>query len=219
MKSESRKEDSQSSTQSLDDLGRRFKTDKSSLEHNYLVSYQEFIPFSRGDSFVFIEIGVFRGASARMWAEWFFAATVVGIDLRPPKLKQVPKNLKLISSDATKSRTLQKLQNNFASPKVILDDGSHQWAHQRESLKLFWPWLSSGGVYIIEDLHSSSEPGFAKDDATPFVELLLKASYFLHLRGAQKEHFLSVLPEWLANVYLEIRSLTFIESSVIISKR
>ena len=41
---------------------------------------------------------------------------------------------------------------------IVLDDGSHVAAHQRTSFSVLWPLLNVGGLYIIEDLHSSYWP-------------------------------------------------------------
>jgi hypothetical protein len=38
---------------------------------------------------------------------------------------------------------------------LVLDDGSHQMEHVRTSLKVLFPRLTDGGVYMIEDLHTS----------------------------------------------------------------
>ena len=36
---------------------------------------------------------------------------------------------------------------------IIIDDGSHQPAHQKTSFNTLWPNLNDGGLYIIEDFH------------------------------------------------------------------
>lgn len=38
---------------------------------------------------------------------------------------------------------------------VVVDDGGHTMKQQLLSLKILWPAVSSGGVYIIEDLATS----------------------------------------------------------------
>jgi len=38
---------------------------------------------------------------------------------------------------------------------IIIDDGSHISEHQMLTLKVLWPLLRSGGLYIVEDLHTS----------------------------------------------------------------
>ena len=204
---------------SLDSLGKRFKTDKSSLEHNYLDAYERLLPFHREAVFNLLEIGVFRGASAQMWAEWFYNATVIGVDLKLPKLKKRPTNLKLVKGNATQALVVNRLRAKYSPPSVVLDDGSHRWDQQRESFRLLWPWLKEGGVYIVEDLHSSSEAGFTGDDIFPFVDTLLRIATFLQLRDARREQFLSVSPPWFAEILTDVASITFIESSAIINKK
>lgn len=42
---------------------------------------------------------------------------------------------------------------------VVLDDGSHVAGHQRVSFETLFPLLNAGGLYIIEDMHTSYWPG------------------------------------------------------------
>lgn len=203
----------------LDSLGLKYKTDKSSSDHDYLGSYEEFLPVARGDVFTFIEIGVFRGASALMWAGWFPNATIVGLDVKPPKLRVFPKNLELIVGDATAHITVERLRKRFVAPSVVLDDGSHMWDQQRATLRSFWPWLRSGGVYIVEDLQSSYEAGFAREDAFPFAELMVKLAQAIQLRGVEFDRFAGLGPEWFVNLARDVRSVNFIRGAVLIRKK
>lgn len=205
--------------ESLDSIGLRYKTDKASSDHGYLRSYEEFLPVGREEVFTFIEIGVFRGASALMWAEWFPRASIVGLDVKPPKLKSSPKNLELIVGDATADITVKRLEKQFVAPSIVLDDGSHMWDQQRAALQRFWPWLKSGGIYIIEDLQSSYEAGFAREDPFPFAELMLKLAQSLQFRGAELDRFTGLGPEWFVNLAREVRSVNFIHGAVLIRKK
>jgi hypothetical protein len=38
---------------------------------------------------------------------------------------------------------------------LIVDDGSHLTSHQIKSLELLRPKLKPGGIYILEDIHTS----------------------------------------------------------------
>ncbi len=67
--------------QTLDDIGIANVTDKSSLVHNYLVSYDRMLGHMRDQAFTLIEIGVLSGASLRMWAEFFPKAKIIGLDI------------------------------------------------------------------------------------------------------------------------------------------
>lgn len=207
---------------SLDELGLLYKTDKSSARHNYLQSYEEFIPFKRDAEFTFLEVGVLRGASVRMWADWFPNASIIGLDVKPPKvfkIRDVPKNLALVAGDATLPQTVKRLSRKFNAPSIVLDDGSHWWDQQRKALELIWPWLKPGGIYIVEDLQSSSEPGFAQEDVFSFVDLMLRLAASLHLRGSELDRFRSLGPEWFVNLAQEVRSVNFIPGAVLLRKK
>jgi hypothetical protein len=206
-------------SETLDSLGLRYKTDKASSDHNYLSSYEEFLPVKREDSFTFVEIGVFRGASALMWSEWFPNASVVGLDVKPPKLRSTPKNLTLVVGNATIDITVERLSKKFVAPLVVLDDGSHLWDQQRAALQRFWPWLKSGGIYIIEDLQSSFEAGFAKEDAFSFVDLMVKLAQSLQLRGDELKRFQRLGPSWFVDLAREVRSVNFMHGAVLIRKK
>jgi hypothetical protein len=43
---------------------------------------------------------------------------------------------------------------------IVLDDGSHQTKHQIESFKILFPEMSEGGLYMVEDLHTSYWRGY-----------------------------------------------------------
>jgi hypothetical protein len=43
---------------------------------------------------------------------------------------------------------------------IIIDDGGHKMYQQKASFNALWPQLSDGGLYIVEDTHSSYWPGF-----------------------------------------------------------
>jgi len=203
----------------LDELGLLYKTDKSSVGHGYLNSYEEFLPLDREASFTFLEIGVFRGASALMWSAWFPKASVIGLDVKPPKLRNKPTNLTLVVGDATAPTTVERLKRKFVAPSIVLDDGSHLWDQQRKALQLIWPWLKSGGMYIIEDLQSSFEPGFAREDVFPFTDLMLRLAASLQLRDTELDRFRGLGPEWFVTLAQEVRSVNFIQGAVLLSKK
>jgi hypothetical protein len=43
---------------------------------------------------------------------------------------------------------------------VVIDDGSHVADHARQSFEYHLPLLSPGGLYVIEDLHTSYLPAY-----------------------------------------------------------
>jgi hypothetical protein len=94
-----------------------------------------------------LEIGVDHGGSLQLWKRYFGeGAKIVGIDIRPECYFQEP-GLEIHIGDQTDVTFLRSL-GNF---DIIIDDGSHQPAHQSASFTELWPRCS--GVYLIEDCH------------------------------------------------------------------
>ena len=50
------------------------------------------------------------------------------------------------------------IQENGGDFDIIIDDGSHKMNHQQISFDVLFPHLKSGGIYVIEDLHTSVKP-------------------------------------------------------------
>ena len=58
------------------------------------------------------------------------------------------------------SEFLGRVVHEMGGVDVVLDDGSHMMAHIEASLKVLFPRLTMGGVYMIEDLHAACWPEF-----------------------------------------------------------
>ncbi len=127
---------------------------------HYLKIYERYFTTYRNSDVKMLEIGVSRGGSLDMWREYFGGrATIYGIDINPEckNYEIAPNHVRIGSQDDP--RFLQKVINEMGSPDIILDDGSHVAKHQRESFKHLWTKLKYGGLYIIEDTHTSYWPG------------------------------------------------------------
>lgn len=141
---------------SLDNLGSICGTDKTKDYHDYLVFYEDELARFREGNFVMFEIGVYQGGSLKMWANWFDKATVVGIDIDPASAESYrAENSHIHIGDASKAETFNAVINSYGAPTIVLDDGSHQWDHQIFALCYLWPKILPGGVFIMEDLHTS----------------------------------------------------------------
>ena len=126
---------------------------------HYLDIYERHLACYQNRPFLFLEIGVFDGGSLDMWRRYFGnEATIIGIDINKDCATRVdPPNLVRIGSQAD-PKFLQSVIEEFGPPDVVLDDGSHIATHQRASFDILFPRLKEGGLYIIEDLHTSYWP-------------------------------------------------------------
>ena len=142
------------SRQTLDELGHHYQTDKASGRHSYLGTYDAVLSSRRDTARAVLEIGVKTGASLRMWRDYFSRAEIVGIDRNSICKQQAGDRISIEIGNQNDFEFLDRISAARVFD-VIVDDGSHQWSHQIGSFQHLWPKLSQGGVYIVEDLHTS----------------------------------------------------------------
>lgn len=172
--------------QTLNDIAAKHGTDKA-WRHHYLDFYQANLP---GPEFTgrLLEIGVYEGASLRMWREFYpEAESIVGIDIIDtlPVIEGVSAR-QINSSDITALREL-------GSFDIIVDDGSHMTLDQQVSFHwLYNHQLNDGGLYVMEDLHTSHSRHHTNSKYTTleFLETRYDAVYF----DQSRESITAIIP-------------------------
>ena len=169
----------------LDELGRKHGTDKSSLGkkggkensgHDYLRMYSKFLEPRRDSARKVLEIGVQKGNSIRMWQEYFPFATIFGLDINPNALRTSGPRIEIRLVDQSDAAALSAFAAAEGPFDVIIEDGSHIWSHQITSLQTLLPHVTPGGVYVVEDLHTSYSLDFGSQGATTGVEYVLRCA-------------------------------------------
>jgi hypothetical protein len=147
---------------SLHDLGLRHGTDKASV-HSYLPLYEEVLGYLREEPVRLLEIGIWKGSSLLMWADWLPRAEIHGIDLQLPDLAH--DRIRMHQHSQCDESALSLLKDDYFD--VIIDDGSHHPADQLQSIHYLWSKLRTGGLYFVEDIQDpryvkyfSTFPGF-----------------------------------------------------------
>jgi capsular polysaccharide biosynthesis protein len=138
---------------SLNEIGLATGTDKASTVHDYLGVYERNLGHLRDRDFLLVEIGVHQGASVKMWESFFSRARIIGVDINASCRRFRNDRIRIRIGDQGNPELLQSLARR--RPLVVIDDGSHQWHHQVQAFRAFWPHLPPGGVFIIEDIHTS----------------------------------------------------------------
>ena len=115
---------------SLEEIGRRHCTDKSTWLHNYLGFYERFLAPIRHRATSVLEIGVFQGHSLTMWEEYFPKAEVVGVDIDPTAAQHARGRVHIEIADQSSSSDLERIATKHGPFDLIIDDGSHIWSHQ-----------------------------------------------------------------------------------------
>jgi len=141
----------------LDELANKYKTDKGPSGHHHTKYYEQIFGNRRHEIKTVLEIGVYRGASLRMWAEFFPNAEIFGID-NNPKVQARTKH-KVFIGDQMDLIFLQKVIKELNRPvDLIIDDGGHTQDQHIFTFELLWPSVAPGGYYAIEDLQTYWSP-------------------------------------------------------------
>lgn len=151
----------------LDELGLEQGTDKASRRgedlqgHDYLRHYEHFLAGLRGEQFDLMEIGVLGGASIRMWLDYFPHCRILGVDITETCKSYESERVRI---DIGRHDDIAFIRNVAANnaPMVIVDDGSHIWAHQIDLFETLFPSVLPGGWYICEDLQVCFGPSADK---------------------------------------------------------
>jgi SAM-dependent methyltransferase len=161
-------------THSLDALALHHKTDKSSAGHKYTPIYEPYVAALRLEPVTLLEIGVRRGASVRMWRDYFPNGRIFGVDIIPDAKVHAGDRLEILIGDQRDREFLARVKAATGRLDIIVDDGSHRYADQKATLTELWPHLKPGGIYILEDTHTSYHPrhemGYRKRETT--IEML-----------------------------------------------
>jgi hypothetical protein len=126
-------------------------------EHYFDIYEKHFLKFKNSPTpITVLEIGVLNGGSLQMWQKYFGPnATIVGIDIYDDCKKFEKENIKIrIGSQADKI-FLKELTKEFPQIDVLIDDGSHRVLHQIITFEYLFKFIKLGGVYLVEDTHTS----------------------------------------------------------------
>lgn len=148
------------------DIALHHGTDKAA-SHSYVEFYEDLLCHRRGDVRAVLEIGIggFRekrnpsvgGESLRTWRDYFPRATVVGLDILD-KSGVAGDRIVVYRGSQVDHELLRRIGERHGPFDLIVDDGSHIPAHVVATFERLFPFLSVGGVYVIEDLQTSYWP-------------------------------------------------------------
>jgi hypothetical protein len=103
-----------------------------------------------------VEFGVLNGNSIRWLSERFPSAELLGVDILAvqPTWPQGPR-IRYAQVDQDDEAQVAEFFAGIDAPRLIIEDGSHFPRHQSRCLRLGLASLASGGLYVLEDIHTS----------------------------------------------------------------
>lgn len=149
-------------------------TDKA--EHGYCEIYAKRMEHLRDQPIKLLELGVFYGASLAMWRDYFPNGEIHGVDLDCERCDGVA-GVTLHKFDVSDRRLLEELTAKHGPWDIIVDDASHTMKHQQRTFDIMWPSIKPGGLFIIEDLHTSFMPKLDQYSADLPTDLYHKTTY------------------------------------------
>ena len=152
------------------------------VRHNYCTKYDVHFNKFRNKKFNLLEIGIAGGRSLRAWKDYFPHANIVGVDIKDCAHSK-ENRIAIEQGDQKDTKFLCDLEKKHGPFEIIIDDGSHFWGDVIVSFIFLFPLLKQGGIYVIEDLHSSYSENCSKGYALSPIEYLKNSIDKLNMFG------------------------------------
>lgn len=185
--------------------------------NNYFDIYDRYLQKFVGKDPNVLEIGISQGGSLEIWSRFFENGQIYGIDIDSKCLdfKYQQNNIHISLGDQSDPKFWDFYLKDKGLFDVVIDDGSHINEHQILTLLKVFPHLKNGGVFIVEDTHTSYweqwQGAFRKPDT--FIEFSKSLIDFQH-----KQHINMKPPEEIQKVFQNLKSMTFYNSVVVFEK-
>lgn len=145
----------------LTEIGIRTNTDKA-YYHKYTEIYEEYFnKFSYNPRI--LEVGVADYGSIAMYIEFFDNPYILGIDV-VDKSNLVNEKWTFKKADQSSLTDLTTCLYDEENFDIIIDDGGHTMKQQQITFGKLIHHVKSGGIYILEDLHTSFHSEYIERD-------------------------------------------------------
>ncbi|WP_259400362.1 hypothetical protein [Roseovarius sp. SCSIO 43702] len=196
----------------LTDLADHYGSDKGSAKHRYTEFYHMLFHPYRQRKIAFLEMGLLIGGpehgmdadretgdlpSIRMWMDYFPKAQIHGLDVSDFSWFKHDRFTFHRCDMENPAEIAASMQEIDGALDIVLDDASHASHHQQNAFLEIFPRLTSGGLYVIEDLRWQPETyeraGITKTAA--LFRSFLDDRRFSHSDPAVAEAFNALIPD------------------------
>lgn len=205
----------------MNELEQYFQNNPGSLIskwRHYFKAYHTHFQRFRNTDVVIMEIGVCHGGSLQMWKQYFGSqASVIGVDINPRSLDFKEDQIDIVIGDQEDRSFLQSLRQQVPRIDILIDDGGHTMTQQINTFEELFPAVSSDGVYICEDTHTSYWSSFGGGYRKPgtFIELAKdKVDEINAFHNRQNTEGFEV-----TDFTTSVKSMHFYDSMVVIEKK
>jgi len=180
----------------VSDLRAYFEANPGRLIHkwlHYFEIYERHLARLRNSEVTVVEIGVYHGGSLQMWKHYFGPrARIIGVDINPRCKTLEEERIEVLIGDQADRAFLASLRTLVPRIDVLIDDGGHFMEQQIATFEELFPHVSTHGVYLVEDLHTSYWPvyGGGLRRGGSFIEYSKGLIDQLHARYWRPESFM-----------------------------
>jgi hypothetical protein len=175
---------------------KQYNTDK--YEHGFIDVYEPYFN-NMSESKHILEIGVYYGGSLKYLSDKFKDGNIYGIDIED-KTQYDEERIKTYIVNQEDRNALNKfLEETNVEFDIIIDDGGHTMKQQQVSFGTLFKRLKKGGIYILEDLHTSRLDNFGTIFPDDLITTLDMLQSFRHTNNIASNHILDDEKEYIKN--------------------
>ncbi len=205
---------------SLSYIAKNYATDKYG-HHSFTPIYDFWMNKWVDTPIVLLELGIGGyeypdrgGGSLEMWRDYFSRAKIVGVDLYNKQGLNI-KGVDIRQGSQLDEAFLKSLINEIGVPDAIIDDASHINNYTIATFEILFPLLKSGGLYFIEDCHTSywkenynGDENYNNNHSVTVMNYFHRVSHYLN-----REHLIGSTPN-----YDDVKGIHFYKEMIVISK-
>lgn len=136
-----------------------FYEHKGNLVHkwdHYFDIYEKYFLKYQGRKINMLEIGISHGGSLQLWKKYFGdQVNIYAIDINPDCKKLEEENVTIFIGSQSDRSFLEEVSRKIPELDIIIDDGGHTMEQQLVSFDMLYLKVKEGGVYLVEDTHTS----------------------------------------------------------------
>jgi len=123
---------------------------------HYFEIYERHFAQYRGRPVRLVEFGIWHGGSLQLWRKYLGPeAHIVGVDRNAACSALAEPGTDIFIGDQSDAATHRALRERYGTFDIVIDDGGHRMDEQVTTFRELYPALSAGGVYLVEDVHTS----------------------------------------------------------------
>jgi cephalosporin hydroxylase len=203
----------------LNDLLKYFENNPGRLIHkwhHYFDIYDRHFAAFRNTPVRVLEFGVSHGGSLQMWKNYFGPKShIVGVDINPHCAKFSEPGISILVGDQEDRNFLRSIHRDLPPFDIVIDDGGHTMGQQIATFEEMYLHLNEGGIYLVEDLHTSYWPDFGGGHRRPgsFIEYSKQMIDHLNAWHSREDSFLPTT--FTVNAF----GMHFYDSVLVVEKR